>query len=136
MKQFSWQFGQRTDYLSEKFTLNSDVLTGKYASVGYITEENENFLMMSYQLKVEESGNALSVIAAYNFGSVMLSLALYDENKMLVAKEKQASLEDIEQQADAFELDNDMTSYIEIPALNEGLYEMQILIRKFLFLPT
>ena len=47
-------------------------------SGGYITDKSENFNVMKYKLKIEESGNALSVIASYSFESVALAMTLID----------------------------------------------------------
>ena len=54
------------------------MLYGENNFRGYITAEDENFLIMTYQLKITESGNALSIITSYNFAAVMLSLSLID----------------------------------------------------------
>lgn len=62
----------------------------------YITDESENFLMMQYQLKIDENGNALSIITSYNFASVMLSLTLtHSSTGNIIAIERVSSLEDI-----------------------------------------
>lgn len=58
-----------------------------------ISEENENFIILTYQLKIDNPGNALSLFASYNFESVMISLTLLDTtSNNVIAIEKVGTL--------------------------------------------
>jgi hypothetical protein len=92
---------------------------------------------MKYQFNVQRGGNALSVMASYDFETVQLAMTLIDsKTNNVVAIEKISSLEDIDTKGDEITMDNDMITYIELPSIDEGLYELQILVMKSLFLPT
>lgn len=68
-----------------------------------------------------------------------MSLTLRDRaTENVIAVEKYESLEDYEGDTEdsIFSLDNDMVSYIEIPSVDVGDYDLEILVRKFLFLPS
>ena len=109
----------------------------KAGSGGYISDKNENFEVMKYRIKVEESGNALSVMATYSFEFVVLALSLVDlKTKNILAIEDIATLEDLQAGLEAESMDDDMVSFIEVPKLDAGEYELQILVMRSLFLPT
>lgn len=92
---------------------------------------------MKYQLNIQRSRNAISVMASYNFESVSLAMTLVDKKtNNIIAVEKIGSLEDINTDNDEITMDNDMISFIELPSIDEGMYELQILVMKSLFLPT
>ena len=92
---------------------------------------------MTYQINVQSSGNALSAFTSYNFETVGLAMTLIDsKTKNIVALEKTSSLEDVSSAGQEFSLDNDMITYIEVPKIEAGLYELQIHVMKSLFLPT
>ena len=94
MKQFSWEFGSKTQFFSESFTLTSAMLE---QDSDLVSQRSENFIILSYQIKVAESGNALSIITSYSFAQTMLSLSLINKKTgNIVAIEKLASLEDIQ----------------------------------------
>lgn len=58
-----------------------------------ISEENENFIILTYQLKIDNPGNALSIFTSYNFESVMISLTLLDiSTNNVIAIEKVGTL--------------------------------------------
>jgi hypothetical protein len=89
-------------------------------------------------LKVTEPGNALSVITSYSFEVMSLALTLRDKKtNNVVAVETYSSLEDVEgDDTSMFNMQNDMMSYIEVPNMEEGDYELEIWVRKSLFLPS
>ena len=93
--------------------------------------------MLVFDLHVKKDGNALSVITSYMFESTMLSLSLATKNSgTLILEESIGSLESIHGNPNEISFSNNMASYMEIPSIREGDYELQILVRKSLFLPT
>ena len=93
---------------------------------------------MSYTLNVKESGNALSVFTSYNFETVILAMMLVDKKtNNVIAVEKTNSLESVDtSEEDVSMSENDIISFIEIPNLDQGVYELKIFVMKALFLPT
>lgn len=135
VKQFDWTFSGVSQYFSEQFTLSSDMAPEK--TPFYIAQDNEYFMIMKYQLNIVESGNALSILASYNFESMQIPMSLIDKKtNNIIAIENVVSLEDVQGEDEVISLDNDMVSAIEIPSINSGAYELQVLIQKSLFLPT
>lgn len=91
----------------------------------YIAQDNEYFMIMKYQLNIDESGNSLSILASYNFESMQIPMSLIDKKtNNIIAIENVVSLEDVQGDDDVISLDNDMVSAIEIPSLNSGAYEL------------
>jgi hypothetical protein len=73
-------------------------------------KQSENFLILSYQLKIEESGNALSIITSYGFAEMMIAMNLIsEENRHIVEIERITSLEESGTEIS----ENDMVSFIE-----------------------
>jgi co-chaperonin GroES (HSP10) len=81
---------------------------------------------MKYALTVERGGNAMSIITTYSFESMGLSLTLYNKKTGdIVAVEKYTSLEDIEGDNNGIvSSSSDMMSYLEVPNLEAGEYEL------------
>jgi hypothetical protein len=81
---------------------------------------------MKYALTVERGGNAMSIITTYSFESMGLSLTLYNKKTGdIVAVEKYTSLEDIEgDNKGIVSSSSDMMSYLEVPNLEAGEYEL------------
>jgi hypothetical protein len=95
-KEFSWDFEYQSKYLTESFVLRSDMEADVGKEMAYYSGENENFNTITYDLKVDQSGNALSIFTSYNFETVMLALTLKDtKTNNIIALEKLASLEEI-----------------------------------------
>lgn len=82
---------------------------------------------MRYELIVHDQGNALSVVATYPFSSVAMSMALIEKKTgEVVELELTSSLEGEKNQAPNLSNENDMASYIEVPALDAGTYVLEI----------
>ena len=103
----------------------------------YYERETENFNQITYDLKVDQSGNALSIFVTYSFETVMLAMTLKDANtNNIIAVEKLASLEEITNDQKDLSMENDFISFIEVPKIDAGTYRLEILVMKGLFLPT
>lgn len=61
-----------------------------------------------------------------------LALTLKDKKTQnIVAVEQYSSLEDVEGDANSlFNMENDMLSYIEVNSIDQGEYELEILVKK------
>lgn len=68
---------------------------------------------------------------------MVLGMSLIDtKTKNVLAVETIGSMQDIELETSSINLEDDMLTYIEIPNIDAGMYEIQILVVKGLFLPT
>lgn len=135
IKQFAWAFSDTSTTYEEKFTVNSDMRPSD--KDGYLSDESDKFYFMKYAFKVADDNNALSFITSYNFASVILWMNLVDaKTKKVLAIEKTSMLEEIVDNKDVISLDNNVASYIEVPYVKKGDYELQILISKAQFLPS
>jgi hypothetical protein len=90
------------------------------------SHETSTFAMLRYELNVHESGNALSMVATYPFSTMAMSMALIEESSGdVIELELTASLEGDKDES-VISMDNNMASYIEVPALEKGKYFVEI----------
>ena len=129
-RHMSYSFGRSSHSVSEDFVLRSDDTT-LYSQDG---AETGSFAILTYKLSVEQSENALSILATYPFARMAMQMSLIDESTGdIVQLERTSSLQGARP---ASHEHNDMATYIEIPALEAGNYELEIALQKSLFLPT
>jgi len=116
-----WQFGSSSRFEQEKVVLKSDD-ENLFEHDG---EKNVNFAILRYDITVESSGHALSIVATYPFSSLVPSLTLYDKSTDEdIELERTSSLEGVEHRQMEITRDQDMATYIEVPSLDKGNYQL------------
>jgi len=128
-----WEFGRSTRFESQRVVVQS----GDSSLFEHDGHESSTFALVRYDLTVHDSGNALSVVATYPFSTMAMSMALIDSSTGdVVELELTSSLEGEGDSAPSLTTENDMASYIEVPALDAGRYVLEIALQRSLFLPT
>jgi hypothetical protein len=90
--------------------------------------------VLTYKLSIEQSGNALSLLTTYPFAKMAMEMTLTDESTGdIVELERTSSLQGTRPSKHER---NDMATYIEIPEIDAGNYELELLIQRSMFLPT
>jgi hypothetical protein len=118
----SYQFSRKSHSVTEEFVLRSDDTT-LYNKEGELTE---SFAILTYKLSVEQSGNAMSILTTYPFAKLAMQMSLTEESTGdIVQLERTASLQGSRPSKHER---NDMATYIEIPAIEAGNYELELII--------
>jgi hypothetical protein len=128
-----WQFGRTSAFESHRVVVSSE----DHSLFEHDGHETSSFALLRYDISAHDSGNALSIVATYPFSAMALSMALIDDSTGdVIELELTSSLEGDKETSPVLSLENDMASYIEVPALEAGQYTLEIALQRSLFLPT
>jgi len=105
--------------------------------VQYVTDEDSEFYNIEFNLDIQSSGNALSVITMYRYQDVVLGLTLQNkENSEVLAKESEALLDDALDENYQESFSNNFATFIEQPSIEAGQYKLVVHIPKAGFAKT
>lgn len=118
-----WQFGRTSAFESHRVVVSSE----DHSLFEHEGHETSSFALLRYDISAHDSGNALSIVATYPFSAMALSMALIDDSTGdVIELELTSSLEGDKETSPVLSLENDMASYIEVPALEAGQYTLEI----------
>ena len=129
-RQTSFTFSASSRFERQQVVLRSDDLTlFKHAG-----EDTLNFAILTYDLTVHQSGNALSVVATYPFSSVAMAMSLLDANGSIIQLERSAGLEGDNPRGVSHVYDK--TTFVEVPSIDKGEYTLEVVLPRALFLAS